>query len=109
MATPKRLGGATILNLDVHLMAWQFSLLRDMWSDMCRRYQTWICLMQYFMEYEGLMHGITKIHASWWHLLNGSIPLKIRHSKCAHHLGRKLCCMLNGPHYLIENIAILCK
>ena len=30
VATSKQLGGVAILNLDVHLMARQFSLLRDM-------------------------------------------------------------------------------
>ena len=84
LATPKRLGGVTILNLDMHLMARRFSLLRDM----CRQDQPWVCMMQYFIENAGFIHGKTKIKASWWHLLNGSINLKVRHSVCAHHLVR---------------------
>ena len=82
LATPKRLRAAALLNVDMHLMARRFSLLRDM----CRQDQPWVCIMQYFIEKDGLMHGTTKINASWWHLVNGSIPLNIRHSVCAKHL-----------------------
>ena len=42
-------------------------------------------MMQYFIEHEGLVHGKTKIQASWWSLLNESIPLKIRHFVCGQH------------------------
>ena len=84
LATPKRLGGAGILNLEMHLMARRFALLRDV----CQQDQPWISMMQYFIEHEGLVHGKTKIRASWWSLLNGSIPLKIRHSICVQHLVR---------------------
>ena len=34
------------------------------------------------------MHGKTKIQASWWSLLNGSITLKIRHFVCGQQLAR---------------------
>ena len=84
LATPKRLGGAAILNLEKHLMARRFALLRDI----CQQDQPWISMMQYFIEHEGLVHGKTKIQASWWSLLNGSIPLKIQHSVCGQHLVR---------------------
>ena len=69
LATPKRLGGATILDLEMHLMARNFALLQDI----CQKGQPWISMMQYFIEHEGLVHGKTKIQASWWPLLNGII------------------------------------
>ena len=74
LATPKRLGGAPILesDLEMHLMARRFALLRIYVNKINHGY-----MMQYFVEHEGLVHGKTKIQASWWSLLNGSIPLKI--------------------------------
>jgi hypothetical protein len=52
----------------IYLMTPRFSLLRDM----CQRHVS-----------DGLMHGKTKINASWWHLVNSSIALNIRRSVCA--------------------------
>ena len=57
LATPKQLGGATILDLDRHLTTQRFALLRDMYEQD----QPWISMMQYFIEHEGLVHGKTKI------------------------------------------------
>ena len=55
LATPKRLGGATILDLEMHLVAHGFALLRGV----CQQDQPWISMMQYFIEHEGLVHGNT--------------------------------------------------
>ena len=82
LATPKRVGGAAILDLEMHLMARRFALLRDI----CQQDQPWISMMHYFIEHQGLVHGETKIQASWWSLLNGSIPLKIQDSVCGQQL-----------------------
>ena len=84
LATPKRLGGATILDLERHLMARRFTLLQDI----CKQYQPWISMRQYFIEHDGFVHGKTKIQALWWPLRNGCILLKIRHSVCGQHLVR---------------------
>ena len=48
LATPKRLGGVGILNLEMHLMAHRFALLQDV----CQQDQPWISMMQYFIEHE---------------------------------------------------------
>ena len=81
MATPKQLGGAAILNLEMHLMAHRFPLLRDM----CQQYKLQISMMQYFIEHDRLVIGKTKIQAPWWTLLHVCIPLKIQHFECAHN------------------------
>ena len=41
LATPKQLGGVAILDLEMHLMARGFALLRDM----CQQDQPWISMM----------------------------------------------------------------
>ena len=61
LATPKRLGGAAILNLEKHLMARRFALLRDI----CQQDQPWISMMQYFIELEGLVHGKEKLRSQF--------------------------------------------
>ena len=45
-------------------------------------------MMLYFIEHERLVHGKTKIQASWRPLLDGYIPLKIQYSVCAQQLVR---------------------
>ena len=59
LATPKRLGGASILDLEMHLMARRFALLRDIWQQN----QPWISILQYFIEHEGLAQVKTNIQA----------------------------------------------
>ena len=49
LATTKQLGGATILNLEMHLMAHRFALLRYM----CQEDRPWISMMHYFIEHKG--------------------------------------------------------
>ena len=41
---PKRLGGVTILDLEMQMMAHKFALLQYM----CQQDQPWISMMQYF-------------------------------------------------------------
>ena len=33
--------------------------------DICQQHQPWISMMQYFIEHKRLVHGKTKIRASW--------------------------------------------
>ena len=52
------------------------------------------------------MHGKTKIKASRSQLVNGHIPMKVRHPICTKdlkELDKKLCHILNGHHQIVEN------
>ena len=67
ICTPKHLGGAGLLNLEDHLVARRFSLLKEM----CSCSQPWVEIICYFVEKAGIQHGKTKIR-TWWHVINST-------------------------------------
>ena len=82
ICTPKRLGGAALLNLEDHMIARRFSLLKGM----CLGSQPWGEIMCYFVEKVGIQHGKTKITTSWWHVINSTRPFKCPDSLMVQHL-----------------------
>ena len=55
LATLRCLGKATILDLSIHMMAHRVSLLQDT----CLESQSWISIVQYFIDNEGVTHERT--------------------------------------------------
>ena len=64
LAIPKWSRVVALLYLEMHMVAYRFALL---WY-LCQQYKPWRSMMEYFIEHEilRLVHGKTKIQASWW-------------------------------------------
>ena len=82
VTTPKRMGGAALLDLNFHMASLRFSLLQAL----CVQSHPWTDIAKFFIEETGISHGRTVIHVSWWHVLNSSRPLTIPHSSLLSHL-----------------------
>ena len=82
ICTPKHLGGAGLLNLEDHLVARRFSLLKEM----CSGSQPWAEIICYFVEKVGIQHGKTKIRTSWWHVINSTRSFRCSQSTIVQHL-----------------------
>ena len=73
---PKQLGGATLLNLEDHMVAQRFNLLKGM----CIGTQPWAKIIGYFVEKVRIYHGKTRITSSWWHVVNDTHSFKCSES-----------------------------
>ena len=76
ICTPKRLGGVALLNLEDHMVARRFNLLKGM----CIGTQPWAEIIRYFVEKVGIYHGKTRISTSWWHVINSTRVFKCSES-----------------------------
>ena len=74
VCTPKRLSGASILNLYEHMVARRFTFIQFMFEGV----QPWTKMVVYFIENNIIKLGNMKVEANWW---NGIISE--RHVKCA--------------------------
>ena len=79
---PKRLGRATLLNLEDHMVAQRFNLLKGM----CIGTQPWAKKNGYFVENVGIYHGKTRMAPSWWHVVNSTRSFKSSESIIVQHL-----------------------
>ena len=104
-----QLGGATILDLEMHLMAHKFALLRDM----CQQDQPWITMMQYFVDHEELVLRKQRFKHHGGHYSMDTLFLYIyQHFVCRQRLvshGKMHYLFLSGQHKVIENFAICYK
>jgi hypothetical protein len=82
ICTPKHLGGAGLLNLEDHMVARRFSLLKEL----CLGSQPWAEIICYFVEKVGIQCGRTKIETSWWHIINSTRSFKCSESYIVQHL-----------------------
>ncbi|MCO5600621.1 hypothetical protein L7F22_054736 [Adiantum nelumboides] len=79
---PKRLGGAALLDVWIHLLARRWSLLQAMCIDS----QPWIDMSIALLENVGIWYGKTRIAVSWWDVVNGSQPVRVSTSPLLDHL-----------------------
>lgn len=82
ITTPKRLGGAALLDVWVHLIARRWTLLQAMCVDS----QPWIDMIIAFLEDVGIVQGKTRIAAPWWDVLNASQSVRVSASPLLDHL-----------------------
>ncbi|MCO5597147.1 hypothetical protein L7F22_051222 [Adiantum nelumboides] len=82
ISTPKRLGGAALLDVWVHLLARRWTLLQAMCVDS----QPWIDMVIAFLEDVGIVQGKTRIAASWWDVVNASQSVCVSASSLLDHL-----------------------
>ena len=82
ICTLKHLGGASLLNLEDHMVARRFSLLKGM----CSGFQPWAEIICYFVEKVGIQCGRTNIATSWWHIINSTRSFKCSESYIVQHL-----------------------
>ena len=78
----KRLGGVALLNLEDHMVAQRFNLLKGM----CIGTQPWAKKNGYFVENVGIYHGKTRMAPSWWHVVNSTRSFKSSESIIVQHL-----------------------
>ncbi|MCO5549418.1 hypothetical protein L7F22_024322 [Adiantum nelumboides] len=79
---PKRLGGAALFDVWIHLLARRWSLLQAMCIDS----QPWMDMSIALLEHVGIWYGKTQIAASWWNVVNGSQPVRVSASPLLDHL-----------------------
>ena len=73
ICTPKRLGGATLLNVYDHMVAERFSLLIAMFANT----QPWIEMVIFFIERIGIKFGNVRVQTHWWNVVNSEMHKKI--------------------------------
>ena len=72
ICTPKRLGGATLLNVYEHMVARRFSLLIAMFANT----QPWIEMVIFFIERIGIKFGNVRVQTHWWNVVNSKRQVK---------------------------------
>ena len=82
VCTPKRLGGASILNLYEHMVARRFTFIRFMFEGV----QPWTEMVAYFIEKNGIKLGNMKVEANWWNVINSDRDVKCAGSMIVNHL-----------------------
>ena len=53
---------------------------------MCLGSQPLVLIVHFFFEHMEIVHGNTRIQASWWHILNGSQVVKLQSSSLLTHI-----------------------
>ena len=82
ICTPKRLGGAALLNLYEHMVARRFTFLKSMFEGN----QPWTEIMVFYLEKKGIKLGRTKVTTSWWNVVNCDVKVTGLGSRIANHL-----------------------
>ena len=72
ICTPKRLGGAALLNVYEHMVARRFSLLISMFGNT----QPWVEMVIFFIERIGIKFGKVKVETHWWNVVNSKRQVK---------------------------------
>ena len=82
VCTPKRLGGASILNLYEHMVARRFTFIRFMFEGV----QPWTEILAYYIEKNGIKLGSMKVEANWWNVISSDRDVKCARSMIVNHL-----------------------
>ena len=73
VCTPKRLGGASILNLYEHMVAHLFTFIQFMFEGV----QPWIEMVTYFIEKTGINLGNITVEANLWNVINSERDVNV--------------------------------
>ncbi len=66
VCTPKRLGGAALLNVFEHMVARRVSMLKFMFEGS----QPWTEMMAFFIRKLGIKFGNMQVEMNWWNVVN---------------------------------------